>query len=77
MAWQDTDQWWRERRVLARKLLDLGDAKTAYQIVRDAAPPANEHYRAEAHFMAGWLALRQTRTRAPQHGLPEFGRSIR
>jgi peptidoglycan lytic transglycosylase len=58
MAWQDTDQWWRERRVLARKLLDLGDAKTAYQIVRDAVPPANEYYRAEAHFMAGWITLR-------------------
>jgi soluble lytic murein transglycosylase len=58
MAWQDTDQWWRERRVLARKLLDLEDVKTAYQIVRDAAPPADEYYRAEAHFMAGWIALR-------------------
>jgi soluble lytic murein transglycosylase len=26
---QDTDEWWRERRTLARKLLDLGDAATA------------------------------------------------
>jgi soluble lytic murein transglycosylase len=58
MAWQDTDQWWRERRVLARKLLDLKDVGTAYRIVRDAAPPADEYYRAEAHFMAGWIALR-------------------
>ena len=58
MAWQDTDQWWRERRVLARKLLDLRDVRTAYQIVLDAAPPADEYYRAEAHFMAGWIALR-------------------
>src|SRR6266516_26440 len=40
MSRQDTDQWWRERRVLARELLDLGDINTAYQIVRDAAPPA-------------------------------------
>ncbi len=58
MARQDTDQWWRERRVLARKLLDLGDARTAYDIVRDAALPADEYYRAEAHFTAGWIALR-------------------
>jgi soluble lytic murein transglycosylase len=58
MSRQDTDQWWRERRVLARKLLDLGDTKTAYQVVRQAAPPANEYYRAEFHFMAGWIALR-------------------
>ena len=35
---QDTDEWWRERRALARKLIDLGDAATAYQVVRDAAP---------------------------------------
>jgi soluble lytic murein transglycosylase len=44
--------------VLARELLDLGDNKTAYQVVRDAAPPADEYYRAEFHFMAGWIALR-------------------
>ena len=50
---QDTDEWWRERRVLARKLIDLGDAATAYQVVRHSAPPANPYYRAEFHFMAG------------------------
>jgi len=58
MSRQDTDQWWRERRVLARELLDLGDIRTAYQVVRDAAPPTDEYYRAEFHFMAGWIALR-------------------
>lgn len=55
---QDTDEWWRERRVVARKLLDLGEAATAYQMAAKAAPPANPYYRAEAHFMAGWIALR-------------------
>jgi soluble lytic murein transglycosylase len=55
---QDTDEWWRERRALARKLIDLGDAATAYQVVRESAPPANPYYRAEFHFMAGWIALR-------------------
>jgi soluble lytic murein transglycosylase len=58
MALQDTDEWWRERRVLARKLLDLGKFQTAYQVVRDAALPANENYRADFHFMPGWIALR-------------------
>ena len=58
MSRQDTDQWWRERRVLARELLDLGDIRTAYQVVRDAEPPADEYYRAEFHFMTGWIALR-------------------
>ncbi len=55
---QDTDEWWRERRVLARKLLDLGEPETAYRVVREAASPANPYYRAEFHFMAGWIALR-------------------
>jgi soluble lytic murein transglycosylase len=58
LAQQDADEWWRERRALARKLLDLGDAATAYQVVAKAAPPANPYYRAEVHFMAGWIALR-------------------
>jgi soluble lytic murein transglycosylase len=55
---QDTNEWWRELRVLARRLIDLGDAKTAYQVVRKAAVPVNPYYRAEFHFMPGWIALR-------------------
>lgn len=55
---QDTDEWWRERRHLARKLLDFGDPQTAYRVVRDAAVPSNPYYRSEFHFMAGWIALR-------------------
>ena len=55
---QDTDEWWRECRTLARRLLDLGDPKTAYRVVRDAAVPTNPYYHAEFHFMPGWIALR-------------------
>jgi soluble lytic murein transglycosylase len=55
---QDTDEWWRERRILARRLLDLGDPKTAYRVVQEAAAPANPYYRAEFYFMPGWIALR-------------------
>ena len=58
MAQQDTDQWWRERRQLARKLMDQGKFLTAYQVIRPAAAPANEYYRADVHFMCGWIALR-------------------
>ena len=58
MALQDTDQWWRERRSLARKLLDQGKFQTAYQVIRPAALPANEYYRSDFHFMCGWIALR-------------------
>src|SRR5215204_2931767 len=31
---------------------------TAYQVVREAALPANQNYRAESHFVPGWIALR-------------------
>ena len=55
---QDTDEWWRELRSLARRLLDLNDPKTAYRVGHEAASPANPYYRAEFHFMPGWIALR-------------------
>ena len=58
MQLQDTDEWWKVRRVLARKLLDLGDAQGAYEVARTAATPASDNYRADQHFMAGWIALR-------------------
>jgi soluble lytic murein transglycosylase len=55
---QDTDEWWRELRKLARKLIDHNDAAMAYPVVQAAALPARPNYRAEFHFMAGWIALR-------------------
>lgn len=58
MAAQDTDAWWRERRLLARKLLDQGKPRTAYDVVRTAAVPEKEVYRIDYHFMCGWIALR-------------------
>jgi soluble lytic murein transglycosylase len=54
----DSNEWWIERRLVARKLLDLGKTKTAYRIARDAAVPSRENYRAEHQFTAGWIALR-------------------
>jgi len=54
----DPDQWWVERRLVLRKLLDLGDAKKAYRVARDAAVPAKENYRVDQQFTAGWIALR-------------------
>ncbi|HEX3858858.1 MAG TPA: transglycosylase SLT domain-containing protein, partial [Pseudolabrys sp.] len=52
------DQWWNERRILVRKLLDDHDAQTAYRIARDAAAPNKGNYRVDQHFTAGWIALR-------------------
>jgi soluble lytic murein transglycosylase len=54
----DSDQWWIERRLLARKLLDVNDPKTAYVIARDAVTPEKEVYQIEHQFTAGWIALR-------------------
>jgi soluble lytic murein transglycosylase len=54
----DLDQWWVERRFLARKLLDIGDARTAYRVASDAVPPPKENYKVDQNFTAGWIALR-------------------
>ncbi|MBI3700274.1 MAG: transglycosylase SLT domain-containing protein [Afipia sp.] len=54
----NADEWWIERRLLARKLMDIGDSKTAYLIARDAALPARDIYKTEQEFTAGWIALR-------------------
>jgi len=68
----DLDQWWVERRLVARKLLDLGDFKLAYEVANGAAAPVNENYRAERHFTAGWIALRFLRE--PATALGHFAR---
>jgi soluble lytic murein transglycosylase len=54
----DPDQWWQERRILVRKLLDDGDPRTAYYVARDAAQPVRGYFRADHNFTAGWIALR-------------------
>jgi soluble lytic murein transglycosylase len=54
----DLDQWWIERRLLIRKLLDDGDYKTAYRVARDSPSPPKSNYRVDQHFTAGWIALR-------------------
>ena len=54
----DPNQWWQERRILVRKLLDKRDAQTAYRVARDAATPTQGNWRADKHFTAGWIALR-------------------
>jgi soluble lytic murein transglycosylase len=55
---QDPDEWWTERRLVARELLDAGDAQTAYKVARNAAEPVKSNPRVEHHFTAGWIALR-------------------
>src|SRR5262249_23009930 len=60
----DGEEWWVERRIMARKLLDLGDARSAYRVVAEGAEPTKENSRIERHFMAGRAAPRGLRRRA-------------
>lgn len=53
----DTKEWWERRRWLARDILDLGDAKTAYRIAAGHANTERVDI-ADAEFHAGWIALR-------------------
>ncbi len=54
----DTNQWWLERRILVRQLLDENKPKAAYLIARNAAPPTQNNWRVDKYFTAGWIALR-------------------
>ena len=61
---------WVERRALVRKLIDIGDVKTAYAVARDASPPNRPAYRVDQPFTAGWVALRFLRD--PKLALEHF-----
>lgn len=51
------DEWWVERQVISRKLLDAGDPRRAYVICAGHGA-ASDASVLEAEFHAGWLALR-------------------
>jgi soluble lytic murein transglycosylase len=53
----DLPAFWSERNILARKLLHDGDVKAAYAVVAAHHQTADEP-RAEAEFLAGFIALR-------------------
>jgi soluble lytic murein transglycosylase len=54
----DPDQWWQERRILVRALLDKHDPRTAYRVAATAATPERGSYRVDKYFTSGWIALR-------------------
>ncbi len=54
----DADDWWRERRLLVRSLLDEKQYQLAYRVAAAAALPENDILKADIHFTAGWVALR-------------------
>lgn len=64
----DGDAWWAERRQASRKILDMGDAETAYVIAAQHHARSTSN-KVEAEFQAGWIALRflDDPTRAARH----------
>ncbi|MEO0635680.1 MAG: lytic transglycosylase domain-containing protein [Pseudomonadota bacterium] len=53
----DPDEWWVERRLISRDLLDLGDPVTAYNVVATHSA-TGRRAKVDAEFHAGWYALR-------------------
>jgi soluble lytic murein transglycosylase len=53
-----TDDWWNERRYIARGLLDADEPAAAYRVAAEAVTPAKPSNRVEHEFTAGWIALR-------------------
>ena len=51
------DEWWVERRLVARELLDANDAAGAY-LVAQGHGATSSGSKVEAEFHAGWIALR-------------------
>ncbi len=63
--------FWRERELLARAVLNAGDAARAFTLADDAGA-APETARADALFLAGWVALRHANR--PDIAAARFGR---
>lgn len=61
-AGQTTDPaaWWKERHIMARRMMERGDYRTAYKLASTNGLPAYGSDFAAAEFLAGWLALRHT-----------------
>jgi soluble lytic murein transglycosylase len=51
------DLWWNERAILARRALETGDPKTAYELARDHRQASGAAL-ADGEWLSGWIALR-------------------
>jgi soluble lytic murein transglycosylase len=63
------DEWWVERRIVSRDLIERGDARLAYKVAAAHRGGSTETL-AEAHFHAGWYALRFLNE--PDRAIPHF-----
>ncbi|TVR10997.1 MAG: lytic transglycosylase domain-containing protein [Salinarimonadaceae bacterium] len=68
----DGDAWWTERRIVARNVLELGDAELAYELVSGHAAQSPAEV-IDAEFHAGWIALRDLGD--PEKALAHFERA--
>ncbi|MBX3514973.1 MAG: transglycosylase SLT domain-containing protein [Xanthobacteraceae bacterium] len=73
----DADDWWRERRLVVRALLDDKQYQLAYRVAAAAALPENDILKADIHFTAGWVALRYLKdaATAKKHFVQDVGTS--
>lgn len=65
------DEWWEEKRIVSRKLLELGDARRAYRLIADHQGSSRPK-QSEAEFHKGWYALRFLRD--PQRARGHFAK---
>lgn len=54
---QNLDDWWKERHIMIRRLLEEKNYQSAYLLAKDHEQSEGVPF-AEAEFMKGWLALR-------------------
>lgn len=67
------EEWWEERRIIARNLLDAGKAAEAYELAASHRATEGESVVSSA-FYAGWLALRFLDK--PEIALEHFSRAM-
>ncbi len=65
------DAWWRERHIMARRLIEQKKWGSAYNLVKDHRQKDGFPF-AQAEFLAGWLALRKIGK--PWEGFQHFER---
>ena len=63
------EEWWKERNILARRMIEKRDYKTAYSLSANHGAMEGQEY-SEAEWLAGWLALRFLKD--PARGLTHF-----
>lgn len=70
----DPDEWWVERRLISRGLLDQGKAAEAYAVAAGHSAESSSA-QADAEFHAGWYALRFLKD--PRRSVAHFERIIK